>query len=514
MTSPGKPTLIAVGATIALGLIPTWGCFEWFLCRVEPANDKVVVVIRKTGKNPPTERVIAEPDEKGIQKDVLKPGARYFLNPFFYDWEEKPIFEVPQGKLGVLVRKFGREPSAEAYARGAFVVKKDSDEKGIVDEILAAGRYPLNPYAYDLKVFPAHEVPIGFVGVQTLLVGEAPKKANQYISAPGERGTQADTLKPGSYYLNPYVVRIDNFDVRTKRLELSNPEQSTPDGMVSFYSADGFEIDVRLTVTWQIDEKRAPEVFVRASTESDPTKLEDEIISKVLRPAIRGIARIEGSKFPTVEYINGASRLHFQNALLEKLRAACEPFGVVVHEALVNDITPPKEILEPIREREIAKEELARNNNQIKQAIAEQSLARTTALQAQETEKVQAETARSTRTIQAKNLQEVAKIDQDRQLVVATADLATAKAAAEAILSRGQADADVIRANNEAEAEPLRESVAAFKTGADYAAYTFAKRLAPAVHGVFADPDGPFGKMFSEALTQDSKPQPQTREGK
>src|SRR5581483_5866652 len=219
--------------------------------------------------------------------------------------------------------------------------------------------------------------PIGFVGVVTNLVGAKPKDPNAYLTEAGERGIQKATMKPGTYFVNPYVTRIDNFDVRTKRLELNRLERDKADGIVTFYSADGFEIDVHLTTTWQIDEKRAPEVYARASTESDSTKLEEEIMSKVLRPAIRGIARIEGSKFPTIEYIGGISRLHFQNALLEKLRAACAPFGVIIHEVLVNDIAPPKEIAEPIREREIAKEELERNKKQTNQAVAEQSLART-----------------------------------------------------------------------------------------------------------------------------------------
>src|SRR5205823_5466424 len=100
------------------------------------------------------------------------------------------------------------------------------------------------PYAYDLINAPTHEVPVGFVGVQTLLLGTPPKDPNRYVSSPGERGIQPETLKPGTYWVNPYVTRIDNFDVRTKRLELTKNAGDKADGMVSFYSADGFEIDV------------------------------------------------------------------------------------------------------------------------------------------------------------------------------------------------------------------------------------------------------------------------------
>ena len=53
---------------------------------------------------------------------------------------------------------------------------------------------------------------------------------------------------------------------------------------------------------------------------------------------------------------------------------------------------------------------------------------------------------------------------------------------------------------------PSFPRVAAFKTGADFAAYTFARRVAPSIHGVFADPEGPFGRMFTENLGTKQSP--------
>src|SRR5689334_12350839 len=101
---------IGILAVLALGALLAYSAFEWFFCRVEPSNDRVVVVIAKTGKDLPPDRIIAQEGEKGIQLEVLKPGTRQFLNPLFYEWEEHPIADVPQGKVGIRVRKFGREP--------------------------------------------------------------------------------------------------------------------------------------------------------------------------------------------------------------------------------------------------------------------------------------------------------------------------------------------------------------------------------------------------------------------
>ena len=105
---------IGIFVVLALGALLAYSAFEWFFCRVEPSNDRVVVVIAKTGKDLPPDRIIAQEGEKGIQLEVLKPGTRQFLNPLFYEWEEHKIADVPQGKVGIRVRKFGRVPVSPA----------------------------------------------------------------------------------------------------------------------------------------------------------------------------------------------------------------------------------------------------------------------------------------------------------------------------------------------------------------------------------------------------------------
>src|SRR5439155_10899609 len=120
----------------------------------------------------------------------------------------------------------------------------------------------------------AIHIPAGFVGVVTNLVGAPPKQRNQYLSEEKERGIQKTTLKPGTYYVNPHAVRIDNVDVQTKRLELPTEKSDEDRGIVAFFSSDGFEIDVHLTLTWQVDERRAPEVLARTPTTGEGSQRE------------------------------------------------------------------------------------------------------------------------------------------------------------------------------------------------------------------------------------------------
>jgi regulator of protease activity HflC (stomatin/prohibitin superfamily) len=496
---------------IVLGL-PAYGIFTWFFCRLEVPPGHLAVKIAKTGEDLLGGEILATQEgQKGIQLETLKPG-RHFLNPLFWDTEVLPIVDVPPGKVGVLTRLYGKNPD---LGKGeALLVPLNSDLKGIVAEVLPTGLHEkINPWAYQVELVDAVSIEAGFVGVVCNMVGPEPKRNNSYLVEPGERGVQREVLKPGTYYLNPYAVQVYTVDVRSQRLELSSePGGKQEDTHVAddtsrtalvFPSSDGFEIEVKLTVEWSIDEARAAEVLVRIGVVQDENPMA-EILHKVLIPALRGNARIEGSKYPAANYIAGESRTIFQTSIFDSLKDACADQGILVRSVLVNDIVPPQDIARPIREREVAKEELTRNSTQLQQARAEQSLARETELVQQEQVRVESETEKEKRRIASEGAQRVALIEQEQLLVVAGADLGAAELQAKSIVARGQAEADVVVAQNQAEAQALRASVDAFSTPGGFAAFWFAQRIGPRVRTVFADPGGPFGSIFQELLQPSS----------
>ncbi len=507
----GGGSLVGVLVIVAALLVPAYFLFQWAACRIDVRPGHLGVLIAKTGEDLPDGEIVAtRAGQKGIQLETLKPG-RHFYNPFLWDWEIVPMVEVPGDKLRVLVRLYGETPDLTQD----LLVPLDggaNPKKGIVAEVLQPGIHErINPMAYTVgdAVDPVR-VEAGYVGVVCNRVGKNPARPNQYLVGRGERGVQKDVLKPGTHYMNPYAATVVPVDVRSQRLELAvDPVKDMAEDdrtALSFPSSDGFEIEVKLTVEWSIDEARASEVFVRVGTGDDQDPMA-EILHKILIPALRGLSRIEGSRYPAANYIAGESRTIFQESIHKALEAKCGEQGILVHSVLVNDIVPPQVIATPIREREVAKEELARNTVQTQQAKANQSLARQTELVAQEKAKVEAETVKNQRKIASEGARDRAVIEQDQRLAVAKADLAAAELEARAILSRGQAEADVIMAQNVAEAEALRASVEAFATPAGFAAYTFALRMAPRIRTVFADPDGAFGAPFQDLLrpTNDAK---------
>lgn len=475
--------VILAAVVVAVALV---GIFQWFFCRIEVEPETIVVLIAKTGENLPSGQIIAtEEGQKGIQLEVLQEG-RYFRNPLFWDWKHEKVVIIPADHFAVITRRYGTDPALERL-RDGWVTAQEG-EKGIEAVVRQEGKYPrINPYAYHVELHKAIIVPAGFVGVVTNLEGEPPTARNEFLVKEGEKGVQEKVLKEGKYYLNPYVKRVDQVDIRSQREELTGEKS------LRFPSSDGFPINVQMVLEWAVDPVRAPEVLVRIGEL-------DEVLQKILIPMLRGFGRVEGSKYPARDYISGESRLTFQNAVFDKMRIKASDSGILIKSLLVNEIEPPDEIAGPIREREIAKEELSRNNQQLIQARAEQRLERENALIEQEAAKVKASTGKLQMEIAARNRQEVALIEQEKLLSVAKTDLEAAKKEAKAILARGKAVADVIGFQRGAEAEALRKSVTAFASGAAFARYEFYKKVAPRMLSVFADTDGAFGRIFEEYL--------------
>jgi len=190
---------LAGGLVLALVL---FGYIVYTQFRIDVPSKHIAILIRKTGEDIPNQVEVApSEDHKGVQAKVLTEG-RYFYNPYSWDWEVVPMVEVPAGKLGVVVRLHGDD-----LGYGEFVAK-EPNQKGIVQEVLRPGRYPLNPYLVKVEQHEPVTIPAGFKGVITNLSGPMPEKPNELLVPAGKRGVQEATLKPGTYYLNPYTVRV------------------------------------------------------------------------------------------------------------------------------------------------------------------------------------------------------------------------------------------------------------------------------------------------------------------
>lgn len=477
-----------VGVAAVASLLPVlWFVWEGL---VEVHQSHVAILIRKTGLDLPDGDIAApSPGHKGIQAVPL-PEGWHFLNP--YTWETKvvPQIEVPGGKVGILTRYFGDPPPP------GVALAKDG-QKGIVPEVLKPGRYAINTLLYGVELFDAVNIPAGHVGVVTRVTGPEPKNPNVFVVEAGERGVQPKTLPAGTEYLNPYESRVCPVDMRSHRFDMADKH------VVEFLSKDGFQITMEASVEWLIDPLQVGKVYVEYV---DKRIMEEKvnageaviecIVEKVILPNARAFSRIEGSRHEAQQFISGDTRQEFQNRMLTGLKDACAKQGILIRSALVRKTEPPREIADPIRQREIAirlREKLAQDMEREKQ---QKKNAITTKLQERVRMVKAAQADVAVAITEANRQKQVAEIEASRKYEVALLELKATRNQAEAKKLGGEAAAEVVRLRNAAEASGIRNARMAFGDGEQYVRYLFLKKVAPAMREVVSNTEGPFVEMF------------------
>jgi uncharacterized membrane protein YqiK len=487
--------------------------WQWEVERTEVAPGEFLVRIHKFGNDLDPDDIVAPDDSyKGVMLEVL-PEGRHFINPIFWSVERHKMVRVPPGQCLVLTRKHGKRLADREILAG-------EGERGIVRHVLLPGSYRLNPYAFSWESVPATEVKPEQVGVRTLKIGKDPRKLppdperGAYVVPDGYRGMQQTPVRPGTYYVNPFVEKITPVEVRSHRVELTD---------IQFPSRDGFILRPHVLVEYRVQPEKAPEMLVRLTDagvlhQGDATlkeQEENEILQKIILPHIRGYARIEGSNFDARDFIVTAteagqeravnSREKLQKALFTKVKPRCKQVGVDIRDVKVASMEPPPELTGQISERELARVELDKNKTRLGQYKAEQTLKAAEALKQQAKEKVEAETRlvqAKTRAQQRKQVEE-ARLKQD--LDNAQLRLDAARLQAEATLAKGKAEAAVIHLQNEAEVAGLRKAVQGFGSAQDFAQYHIVSKLAPALKEIFASDDSEFARMFAAYLTPPNK---------
>jgi hypothetical protein len=473
-------------AVLIVGIGVAGFVFAWFFCRIEPPSGFCAVLIRKDGKDIAANEIIARnAEQKGIQLEPLSEG-RYFYDPVFWDWKIVPLTQIKEGEVGVLTRQFGSAPPA-----GQFVVRQNEVDgqlhRGVIEEPLRPGTYRINPFAYHVEKRPAVKVEPGEVGVVTLRYGKPPVLANTFLVKEGEQGVQEAALRPGTYYLNPYIYRVDIVGVQSHKTGFE----------ISFLSRDGFRFPVKGAVEWAVEEARAPEVFVMIGDAED-------VVNKVILRSALSMSRVQGSKYSSADVISGTVRKAFQDEFTKHITTESARKGILIKAALISEIEPPQKIAEPIREREIAVQTRTKYEREIERAKSDAKVAEQKKFQDQKVRVVTADTSRKNEIQKATKDKEVVIIGAQRDLDVARKDLETAEKNAQGIISAGQGDADVIAYTKQAEASALRSIISPFGSGSAYARYLYLTKVAPNIEHILSNTDGPLAEPFKELSRPDA----------
>jgi regulator of protease activity HflC (stomatin/prohibitin superfamily) len=483
--------VLLIGAVI----IGAWSLYNAFL--VDVPRGHVAIMIHKTGLDLRNGEVAAPSEEyKGVQREMLTEG-RHFRNPFSWQWQVVSQVEIPEGKLGVLIRMYGDE-----LPPGEFIATKPT-QKGIVHDVLkSGGRYPINTLLEKVELFDPITIQAGYKGVVTLLSGPLAEDPNQLLVPDECRGVQKTTLEPATYYFNPYIVRVNPVDCRSHRHNLATEEKD-----FGFPSKDGFWVSLDGIIEYRIQPDKAAEVFVLYNETPAGDQLDVALVRKVILPNARSFCRLEGSNSLSRELMQGTRNV-FQDRFQTAMKTACDPMGIEVVQAMITEIRPPDPIAKPIRQREIANLEEQRYKQEIIQQSSESKLAVEKQLVLQKTALVQADQEVIKATTEAMRQQEVSVTKANENKSVAQFKLDAAKDEAAAIMSRGKAAADVVTFKNEAEAAGWKKSVAAFGgNGAQYAQYVLFEKMSSAYRQMMVNTaDSPIMRIFESFAPVKEKP--------
>jgi len=177
--------------------------------------------------------------EKGPQIEILPPG-NYRINTALFKVRNVPVVVIDKGQIGIITAMDGEAISpgrllAITTVPGHFnfengeVFLKNHGQKGPQSEILLPGTYRINLDLFHVDIREASIIPSGKVGLITALDGE-PLPEREYVAKTvsghndyqnvslfikqgGQRGPQFDVLRPGTYYINPLMFKVELDDV-------------------------------------------------------------------------------------------------------------------------------------------------------------------------------------------------------------------------------------------------------------------------------------------------------------
>ena len=476
---------------------------EWRIVPVQTvAVGQVAVVTSKSGKElPPGEILAADALSKGVWKDVLGPGT-YRLNPEGYDVKKMDAISIPIGYVGVVTSQTGKPAKPGAFA--------GIGEKGVMEKVLQPGLYYVNAHAYQIDVVEVGMNQVSIVGksgtvvltkgqlvnvngalkeLQENTLARQIEKRDDYVRSNRDSGIlsqrEASSLnvaqKANFAPLKAMAEEVADDHVQKRKQVPKKQPPKTPvqdnvafgmNQFVQFPSSDGFSILLDMTVEFELLPENISRIFMLYGDLP-------AVVSKIILPQILSVSRMKGSDYKARDFIDGGGREKFQKEMTAELVRILGEKHILVRNAIVRHVEVPEDILHPIQQASVAKEQDLTNKTERETAKKQAELNTENAMVVQMKKETEQETEKITATTAAERNKEVAIIEAQTKLEVAKLDLERAALEAKIIETRGAATVKAKFAvdNEKALGEQRRAKV--FKDSATLADLIFAEQLSP-----------------------------------
>ncbi len=231
----------------------------------------------------------------GLQHDPLLYGA-FNLNPFLVSVEIVPMLVVEQGQVAVIKAYVGlstEDTSGTDFKFGSLV---KPGHRGIWEEALRTGKYPINPRCYQAEIVST--------AILTLNWAEATSRAHELDS----------NLQP-----------------------------------IEAKSREGFVFNIDLQVQIHIPDTRAPRVISMVGTVMN-------LVNEVLQAAVGNHFRDKLQSMPAISFIE--TRQAVQEDALLHISKHLTQYQVETKGVYIQDVVLPDQLVKVLTEREIANQEI------------------------------------------------------------------------------------------------------------------------------------------------------------
>lgn len=175
--------------------------------------------------------------------------------------------------------------------------------------------------------------------------------------------TTGVTFYPGLHIKIPFIQNTVNYSTRQVTYETSDfPETSQanyPDYSVDTTSSDGQQIQLKYTIRFYIDGKKAEWIYNNIGTM-------DNIVEKVVKTEARSLSRNIPKKY-TAAQLYSEQVFDVQEEIGETLRPIFKEKGIILDDFLLRKIEFTEEYFNILEEKQIAEEKIVVEQNILEQ---------------------------------------------------------------------------------------------------------------------------------------------------
>lgn len=254
--------------------------------------------------------------------------------------------------------------------------------RGLQEQVVLSGSYNFNPWFVNYEEIPMTEIPISHVGVVVSYVGPEGQDISGEdfihgnIVKKGNKGVWQTTLDPGKYPINTKIMRVEvvpTYNIVLNWADARTESHNLDDKLstITVRSKDGFKFNLDVSQIINISYTNAPLVIARFGSVKN-------LVSQVLEPTIGNYFRNSAQNSDVIDFL--VTRSERQNEAKMHIKKVLDVYNVTAVDTLIGDIVPPEALMQTLTDRKIAGEQEKTFITQKAAQLTKQELEKQTAI--------------------------------------------------------------------------------------------------------------------------------------